>query len=110
MTVERSTVISIGVAPDPSVFDLNELSDRAGVTPRTVRYYIQQGLLRSPGTPGPGARYGEGHLGRLRLIRRLQREHQPLAEIRHRLKVAASTAFHGRASHPYSRELDEAIA
>lgn len=86
MTVKRSTVISIGVAPDPSVFDLNELSDRAGVTPRTVRYYIQQGLLRSPGTPGPGARYGEGHLGRLRLIRRLQREHLPLSEIRRRLE------------------------
>ena len=86
MTVKRRTVISIGVAPDPLAFDLNELSDRAGVTPRTVRYYIQQGLLRSPGTPGPGAKYDEGHLGRLRLIRRLQREHLPLSEIRRRLE------------------------
>jgi DNA-binding transcriptional MerR regulator len=67
-------------------YDLNELSDQAGVTPRTVRYYIQQGLLRSPGSPGPGAKYDEGHLLRLRLIRRLQREHLPLSEIRRRLE------------------------
>ena len=56
----------------------------ADVTPRTVRYYIGQGLLASPGS-GPNARYTDGHLARLRVIRRLQREHLPLAEIRHRL-------------------------
>jgi DNA-binding transcriptional MerR regulator len=67
------------------VYELGELSHLAGVTPRTVRYYIQQGLLRSPGTPGPGAKYDAAHLDRLRLIRRLQREHLPLAEIRRRL-------------------------
>ena len=74
---------------EPLLFDLHALSERAGVTPRTVRYYIQQGLLRSPGSPGPGAKYDEGHLGRLRLIRLLQREHLPLAEIRRRLESLA---------------------
>ena len=72
---------------DPLVYDLGELGDRAGVTPRTIRYYIQQGLLRSPGMTGPGAKYGQGHLDRLRLIRRMQREHLPLAEIRRRLEA-----------------------
>jgi DNA-binding transcriptional MerR regulator len=66
-------------------FDLNDLCQQGDVTPRTVRYYIQQGLLPSPGL-GAGARYGLGHLARLRLIRRLQREHLPLAEIRRRLE------------------------
>ncbi len=70
--------------PDGS-YSLSDLCDLADVTPRTVRYYISQGLLRSPGTSGPGARYDDGHLARLRLIRRLQREHLPLAEIRARL-------------------------
>lgn len=74
------------MASDHAVYELGELSDLAGVTPRTVRYYIQQGLLRSPGTPGPGAKYDAAHLDRLRLIRRLQREHLPLAEIRRRLE------------------------
>ena len=68
------------------VYDLAQLSDRARVTPRTVRYYIQQGLLPAPGTTGPGAKYGEDHLNRLRLIRRLQHVHLPLAEIRRRLE------------------------
>jgi DNA-binding transcriptional MerR regulator len=68
-----------------SAYTLADLCGLAGVTPRTVRYYIAQGLLRSPGASGPGARYDDGHLGRLRLIRRLQREHLPLAEIRARL-------------------------
>jgi len=70
--------------PD-SAYSRADLCDLAGVTPRTVRYYVAEGLLRSPGTTGPGARYDEGHLARLRLIRRLQREHLPLAEIRRRL-------------------------
>lgn len=71
---------------DPQIYDLGELSGLASVTPRTVRYYIQQGLLPAPGATGPGAKYGEGHLDRLRLIRRLQRTHLPLAEIRRRLE------------------------
>ena len=62
-----------------------ELATLAGTTPRTVRYYVSVGLLPSPGQVGPGARYGDAHLRRLRLIRRLQAEHQPLAEIRSRL-------------------------
>src|SRR5690242_14323104 len=65
---------------------LQQLADQAGVTPRTVRYYISQGLLPAPIGQGPTARYGRAHLDRLRLIRRLQLEHQPLAEIRSRLE------------------------
>ncbi|HSW41402.1 MAG TPA: MerR family transcriptional regulator [Patescibacteria group bacterium] len=71
--------------PPESEYSLQDLSDLAGVTPRTIRYYIAQGLLPSPDRAGPGTTYGDGHLHRLRLIRRLQREHLPLAEIRSRL-------------------------
>lgn len=74
-------------------FDLNDLCQQCDVTTRTVRYYIQQGLLPSPGQ-GAGARYGPGHLARLRLIRRLQREHLPLAEIRRRLEGLDDEALH----------------
>lgn len=68
-----------------SSFSLADLCDLAGVTPRTVRFYIAQGLLRPPSGAGPSARYEDGHLYRLRLIKRLQKEHLPLAEIRMRL-------------------------
>ena len=67
-------------------FDLKTLCERADVTPRTVHFYVQQGLLPPAGAPGPGAHYGEGHVSRLRLIRLLQKQHLPLAEIAKRMK------------------------
>jgi DNA-binding transcriptional MerR regulator len=70
--------------PDDA-YTLADLARLADVTPRTVRYYVAQGLLPSPDAAGPATRYGEGHLARLRLIRRMQRDHLPLAEIRARL-------------------------
>ena len=70
-------------------FSLTELANLSGVTPRTIRYYVAQGLLASAGTPGPGPKYTDADLARLRLIKRLQREHQPLAEIRARLDGVA---------------------
>jgi DNA-binding transcriptional MerR regulator len=70
-------------------YTIADLARLAGVTPRTVRYYVAQGLLPSPEAAGPGTRYSEGHLARLRLIRRLQRDHLPLAEIRSRLASLA---------------------
>jgi len=71
--------------PDESTYTITELADLAGVTTRTIRYYLAQGLLPAAGQSGPGTRYSQGHLARLRLIRRLQAEHQPLAEIRTQL-------------------------
>jgi DNA-binding transcriptional MerR regulator len=68
-----------------ALYDISELAERSGTTVRTIRYYLQRGLLPSPSGTGPRARYGTGHLARLRLIRGLQREHLPLAEIRRRI-------------------------
>ncbi len=72
--------------PDPEPIDLVELSDKAKVSTRTIRYYIQQGLIPAPETRGPGAHYGPEHVDRLRLIKRLQLEHLPLSEIRRRIE------------------------
>ena len=75
--------------PDLDALDLPALAAAADVSTRTVRYYIQQGLLPAPESRGPGAHYGAEHLARLRVIKRLQREHLPLAEIRRRLEAMA---------------------
>ena len=72
--------------PNEIEYSLQELADLADVTPRTIRYYIVQGLLPSPEGAGPAARYGDRHLRRLRLVRQLQRRHMPLADIRRRLE------------------------
>jgi DNA-binding transcriptional MerR regulator len=74
-------------SPQPDQVDLSELSDRTKISPRTIRYYIQQGLIPAPETRGPGAHYGSEHVDRLNLIRRLQREHLPLSEIRKRIEM-----------------------
>jgi DNA-binding transcriptional MerR regulator len=64
---------------------LAELARRADVTPRTIRYYIAQGLLPGPDGQGAGSRYSLSHLDRVRLIKRLQESHLPLADIRARV-------------------------
>jgi DNA-binding transcriptional MerR regulator len=66
-------------------FSLEELTEQAGVTVRTVRYYIAEGLLPPPVGGGPRSAYTEGHLDRLLLINRLKDAYLPLREIRRRL-------------------------
>jgi len=89
----------------PTPLDLTELADRAGVSIRTVRYYIQQGLLQEPEARGPGAHYTEEHLDRLLLIKRLQKEHLPLAEIRKAIQSGAAEAAIPRSARDYVRSV-----
>ena len=72
---------------------LSELSRLAGVSPRTTRYYIQQGLLPSPGS-GRGTKYDRSHLERIKLIKALQEHHLPLADIRERLQNLSDEEVH----------------
>jgi DNA-binding transcriptional MerR regulator len=98
------------MSPNPEArYNLTELADLAGVTPRTVRYYLSQGLLQAVGTAGPGAKYDDGHLARLRVIRRLQREHQPLAEIRRRLDSLDDAQVRALAEPPAPEPGDSAL-
>jgi DNA-binding transcriptional MerR regulator len=60
---------------------IQELARRARVTPRTIRYYVEQGVLPPPHRGRP-AEYTDEHLRRLALIRRLKEQYLPLEEIR----------------------------
>jgi Ca-activated chloride channel family protein len=53
-------------------YKLEELAAAAGVSPRTVRYYVQRGLLSAPVFRGRDTAYDDDHLLRLRAIKRLQ--------------------------------------
>jgi DNA-binding transcriptional MerR regulator len=86
--------------PDDARYTLTELADLAGVTPRTVRYYLAQGLLPAVGASGPGAKYADAHLARLRLIKRLQAQHLPLADIRRQLDTLDDAAAVAIAAEP----------
>lgn len=67
-------------------YSLDELTELAGVTIRTVRYYIAEGLLPPPVGGGPRSTYTDVHLNRLRLISRLKDAYLPLREIRRQLQ------------------------
>jgi DNA-binding transcriptional MerR regulator len=71
--------------PTETPYTIADLARLTGVSVRTIRYYLAQGLLPASGESGPGAHYGQGHLDRLQLTKRLQEQHQPLSEIRVRL-------------------------
>jgi len=64
-----------------SEWKLAELASEVGVSPRTVRYYVQRGLLPAPPFKGPDTVYGEEHLVRLKAIRVLQARFLPLDAI-----------------------------
>lgn len=66
-------------------YKLDELATAAGVAARTIRYYVQRGLLPAPEFRGKDTAYGREHLLRLQAIRKLQAQHLPLDEIQARL-------------------------
>lgn len=78
---------SPGTADGPdATFTIDDLTARTGVTVRTVRYYIGEGLLPPPFGAGPGTRYTREHLDRLLLIGALKDRYLPLREIRRQLQ------------------------
>ena len=63
------------------LYGIDELAERAGVSRRTVRYYVQQGLLAAPRGFGRGKHYTAAHLETLIRIRTMQEGGTPLALI-----------------------------
>src|SRR3990172_6666684 len=71
------------------VFSLNELAQiwsddnpEDPISPRTLRYYISQGLFEGPGRVGPGKHYRKYHLDKIKAIRLLQENGNTIEEIR----------------------------
>src|SRR5262244_4041996 len=76
---------------DERRYGIEELAELGGVTRRTVRYYVQRGLLPTPLGTGRGPHYTPAHLERLIQIRKLQETGVPLAEITARLDGVPQT-------------------
>jgi Ca-activated chloride channel family protein len=62
-------------------YKIDELARAAGTSARTVRYYVQRGLLPPAAFRGKDTAYGDEHLVRLRAIRKLQEAFFPLDAI-----------------------------
>ncbi|MEP6503636.1 MAG: MerR family transcriptional regulator [Betaproteobacteria bacterium] len=65
-----STAPDAAAAPAPDRLTLDDLACLAGVTSRTVRFYIQQGLVSRPEGAKRGAFYVRRHVEQLLMIRR----------------------------------------
>ncbi len=63
-------------------YKVSELAEKAGVTKRTIHYYISKGLLLPPEGTGINSLYNDKHLERILLIKKLQAEYMPLNKIR----------------------------
>ena len=61
---------------------LEDLAAISGLTLRTLRFYMQEGLLQGPDTHGKNARYSQQHVDQLDLIQHLKNLRLPLQEIR----------------------------
>lgn len=62
---------------EPEAHSLQDLADQTGVEPRTIRSYVERGILPGPDSLGRGARYSRETLDRLKvlnLIRSANRE------------------------------------
>ena len=67
---------------------IQELSELTGYSRRTIRYYIQEGLLEPPAGRGRGGFYYDSHLNTLSKIRQLQNQGLQLASIAQILKTS----------------------
>ena len=67
---------------EKETYRIGELTELAGVTRRTVHYYINKGLIPPAKGTGVNSYYTTDHLNRIRLIRELQESYLPLEEIR----------------------------
>ncbi len=70
------------MSSDEARYGIDELADLGGVSRRTVRYYIQEGLLPAPYGLGRGDHYGAEHLQALLRVKSLQEAGRSLDEIR----------------------------
>ena len=65
-------------------YNIDELADLGGVSRRTVRYYVQEGLLPAPLGVGRGRHYDQSHLDRLLEVKAQQEAGRSLDDIRAR--------------------------
>jgi DNA-binding transcriptional MerR regulator len=71
VTGDDTLTSEVALAADEEL-SLDELAERTGVTPRTIRYYQSQHVLPKPRREGRDARYNVEHLVRLHVIASLQ--------------------------------------
>ena len=73
---------------------LEELAELSKMSIRTLRFYIQEGLLPGPDTRGKFASYSRQHLDRIKMIKRLKDKYLPLQQIKLLLENMSEEDIH----------------
>ena len=92
------------MAGEQNRYSIDELADLGGVSRRTVRYYVQEGLIPQPLGVGRGRHYDQLHLDRLLEVKAWQEAGLSLDEIRaRRLPAPGAGSAAPRPSRPLPR-------
>jgi DNA-binding transcriptional MerR regulator len=86
-------------------YSIDELAELGGVSRRTVRYYIQEGLLPQPLGVGRGPHYAGEHLDALVKVKAMQEAGLTLDEIRRSMSGARAPAARPAAAPATSRSV-----
>ncbi|GAA2072865.1 MerR family transcriptional regulator [Streptomyces albiaxialis] len=96
---------------------IGDAAASAGLTPRALRYYEEEGLLRPRRAPSGHREYGEADVRRLRVIRELLDAGLTIADVRSFAHILDGESAHGTESCAVGRvslrrlaELDARIA
>ena len=81
-------------------YTIGDLARLGGVSRRTVRYYVQEGLIPPPLGVGRGNHYGPEHLDGILHVKSLQEAGCTLEEIREVSRGSVPTASAGRSGEP----------
>jgi DNA-binding transcriptional MerR regulator len=85
------------VSDEPRRYSIDELADLGGVSRRTVRFYVQEGLLPAPLGVGRGSHYDRTHLERLLEVKAEQEAGRSLDDIRTRRRPSSGGPRHAAA-------------
>lgn len=86
------------MSDEPRRYNIDELADLGGVSRRTVRFYVQEGLLPAPLGVGRGSHYDRSHLGRLIEVKAEQEAGRSLDDIRARRRPSSGRPGHAAAA------------
>ena len=87
-----TVTVYIRIVSDAVLYAIGDLADLGGVSRRTVRYYVQEGLLPAPLGLGRGNHYGPAHLEQLLKVKAMQEAGRTLEDIKHALSGTGARA------------------
>lgn len=91
---------------NPVRYAVGELARLAGVSRRTVRYYVQEGLIPAPFGVGRGDHYGAEHLERILRVKAMQEAGKSLDEIR---RVGPGAAERASVSQSFTPAIERSL-